>query len=326
VAEGPDAASVEAFLEGLRVARRASPHTVAAYRRDLLRLRRRLAEQGVRRWEEADAGALRAALQAERARGLSPRSLARMLSALRAFLDRLVREGRLPANPARDLRPPKARRPLPEPPGVDQTARLLALPAGEDPLLVRDRALLELLYSSGLRLAELVGLDLQDLDLAEALVRVRGKGGKERVVPVGRRAREALEAWLRARPALAAPGEPAVFVGRGGGRLGPRAVQQRLRRWGALQGLPMPLHPHLLRHACATHLLESSGDLRAVQELLGHADIGTTQIYTRLDFQHLARVYDAAHPRARLHPGRGHQGHREGGRRGGEQGGGGRQR
>ncbi len=316
MAQGPDAASVEAFVEGLRVARRASPHTVAAYRRDLLRLRRRLAGQGVRRWEEADAAALRAALQAERARGLAPRSLARMLSALRSFLDWLVREGRLTANPARDLRPPRARRPLPQPPGVDQTARLLALPAGGDPLLARDRALLELLYSSGLRLAELVGLDLPDLDLEQALVRVRGKGGKERVVPVGTRAREALEAWLARRPELAAPDEAALFVGRGGRRLGPRAVQRRLRRWGIRQGLPMPLHPHLLRHACATHLLESSGDLRAVQELLGHADIGTTQVYTRLDFQHLARVYDAAHPRARLGSGRTRRGDRRGDRGG----------
>ena len=180
---------------------------------------------------------------------------------------------------------------------MDQTARLLDWDSS-DPLAIRDRAIMELLYSSGLRLSELLHLEVADLDLKDATVRVTGKGRKTRVVPVGRHARDALQQWLRIRATLA-PQASALFLNRRGTRLAPRTVQQRLQQWGSKRGLPMRLHPHMLRHSCASHVLESSSDLRAVQELLGHADIATTQIYTHLDFQHLARIYDEAHPRAR---------------------------
>ncbi len=193
---------------------------------------------------------------------------------------------------------------LPQTLTVDQAAHLLEIPdnpssAGSELLVRRDRAMMELMYSSGTRLSELTALNTTDVDLADATVRVTGKGAKTRVLPVGRHACAALESWLAVRSQLARPGETAVFVGRRGGRLGGRAVQLRLAQWARRQGVNVPVYPHLLRHSFASHLLESSGDLRAVQELLGHADIGTTEIYTHLDFQHLAKVYDKAHPRAR---------------------------
>ena len=201
------------------------------------------------------------------------------------------------ANPAVGIRAPKASRRLPKTLDVDQTARLLDWDSS-DPLAIRDRAIMELLYSSGLRLSELLHLEVTDLDLKDATVRVTGKGRKTRVVPVGRHARHALQQWLQIRATLA-PLASALFLNRRGTRLAPRTVQQRLQQWGSKRGLPMRLHPHMLRHSCASHVLESSSDLRAVQELLGHSDIATTQIYTHLDFQHLARIYDDAHPRAR---------------------------
>jgi len=181
---------------------------------------------------------------------------------------------------------------------ADQVAKLLAL-TGDDTLTTRDRAILELFYSSGLRLAELVGLDMGDVDLADHTVRVTGKGAKSRVVPVGRHALEAVREWIRVRRALAPAEQPALFVSRRGSRLAARTVQARLNHWALVQGSPTRVHPHMLRHSFATHLLESSGDLRAVQELLGHSSISTTQVYTHLDFQHLAHIYDQAHPRAR---------------------------
>jgi integrase/recombinase XerC len=203
------------------------------------------------------------------------------------------------ANPASDVPSPKLPGRLPKTLDVDQIARLLEL-EGDDPLVLRDRAVMELFYSSGLRLSELTGLDVADLDLAEGLVRVTGKGGKERIVPVGRKAREALTQWLNARrEILGEAAEEALFVSRLGRRLSTRSVQTRVREWARRLGMATGVHPHQLRHSFATHLLESSGDLRAVQELLGHANIGTTQIYTHLDFQHLARIYDKSHPRAR---------------------------
>ncbi|MGH8305810.1 MAG: tyrosine-type recombinase/integrase, partial [Steroidobacteraceae bacterium] len=201
-------------------------------------------------------------------------------------------------NPAHDVRAPKAARRLPQTLDADQMARLLQIPAA-DSLGARDRALMELLYSSGLRLAEAVGLEVTSIDLKDRTVRVLGKGSKSRIVPVGRLAVSALKGWLKERAALAPAHETALFVGRGGGRLGPRAIQARVDYWARRQGLGMHVHPHLFRHSFASHLLESSGELRGVQELLGHADISSTQIYTHLDFQHLARIYDAAHPRAR---------------------------
>jgi integrase/recombinase XerC len=231
---------------------------------------------------------------------------------VRSFFEYLVHETRVqelarerPAdlinvkrNPAADVRAPKARRRLPETLDADQMASLLQIPAG-DVFVTRDRAIMELLYSSGLRLAELVGLNVDGLHLPDRTVTVLGKGRKERIVPVGTEARGALKQWLKERTGIAKPGETALFVGRGGERLSKRAVQARVAYWARRQGVTVRVYPHLFRHSFASHLLESGGDLRGVQELLGHADIATTQIYTHLDFQHLARIYDKTHPRAR---------------------------
>ncbi len=297
---GPLAEAVEGFLARLAGERRCSPHTVAAYRRDLGRLLALCAREGVASWAALRAHHIRALVAAERRRGRSPRSIQRTLSAVRTFLDDLVERGEASQNPARSVRAPKAPRTLPATLDVDQAAALLDAIPDRAPLEARDRAMLELLYGAGLRLAELVGLDLGDADLAAREVRVRrGKGGRERIVPLGGKAGAALARWLELRPELAAPGERALFVSRRGTRISPRQVEARVAHWARRTGLGVPLHPHVLRHAFATHLLESSGDLRAVQELLGHADIATTQIYTHLDFQHLAEVYDRAHPRAR---------------------------
>jgi integrase/recombinase XerC len=241
---------------------------------------------------------VRAFVAARRRGGASGRSVQRALSALRSFYRYLLREGLAGSSPAQGLRAPKSPRKLPATLDPDQLAHLLDAPA-DSPLAIRDAAIMELFYSSGLRLAELVGLDRADLDLADAMVEVRGKGAKTRRVPIGGPALEALRRWLAVRPTLAAEGEPAVFVSERGRRLHPRTVQVRLRQLALARGAPRHVHPHLLRHSFASHLLESSGDLRAVQELLGHANIGTTQVYTHLDFQHLAQVYDTAHPRAR---------------------------
>ncbi len=294
---------LDAFCEHLRGERRLSPLTLSAYRRDLQRLMQYCAGEGLREWDRVRPRHLRGFVAASHHQGLGGRSVQRLLSAARAFFDYLIREGVVQANPARGVAAPKGPRPLPRNMSVEQVHYLLD---GEQPevstLERRDRAILELLYSSGLRLAELVGLDLQDLDLEEGLVRVTGKGRKTRVVPVGRQGRRALADWLAVRGTLCGPDQAALFVGRGGGRLGPRAVQRRLQKWARARGSEVALHPHLLRHSFASHLLESSGDLRAVQELLGHADISTTQVYTHLDFQHLAAVYDRAHPRARKKP------------------------
>ncbi|ROR34409.1 tyrosine recombinase XerC [Inmirania thermothiophila] len=295
---GPDPGAVEAFLRHLASERRLSPHTVAAYRRDLEALAAFCRRQGIAAWEALRPWAVRAFAAERRRRGASPRSIARTLSAVRGFYRYLLREGRARLDPAAEVSAPRAPRRLPETLSVEEAAALVEAP-GDDPLGRRDRALLELFYSSGLRLGELAALDADGPDLGAGTVRVRGKGGREREVPVGRRARDALAAWLAVRPGLAAPDERALFVSRRGRRLSARAIQARVRHWGLAAGLGRRVHPHLLRHAFATHLLESSGDLRAVQELLGHAHIATTEVYTHLDLQHLARVYDQAHPRAR---------------------------
>lgn len=292
------AAWVERYLAHLRTERRLSPHTGSNYRRDLAALVAYCDACGLPDWPALDSQHLRTFAARQHRGGLSPKSIQRQLSALRGFFAFLIREGVLAANPATDIRAPKAARRLPGTIDVDQMARLLE-PPPDAPLARRDHAMMELLYSSGLRLAELVGLDLLDLDLEDRTVRVLGKGAKTRIVPVGRQAITALRAWLADRAALAKPGETAVFVGSAGRRLGARAVQLRLAEAARRQGVNLRVHPHLFRHSFATHLLESSSDLRGVQELLGHADIGTTQVYTHLDFQHLARIYDQAHPRAR---------------------------
>jgi len=231
-------------------------------------------------------------------RGRSGRSLARMLSAWRAFYQFLIEERRIADDPTAGLKPPKSTRRLPDALTPDEAARLLAID-GTDALARRDRALLELAYSSGLRVSELASVGLAALDLDQGEVRVLGKGSKERIVPVGAMARESLRAWIRERASLAGEGEDAVFVSRRGTRLTTRAIQRRLEAWAIRQGLPRHVHPHMLRHSFASHLLQSSGDLRAVQEMLGHASIASTQVYTHLDFQALAKVYDAAHPRAK---------------------------
>ena len=286
------------YLTYLQNERRASPRTLSAYRRDLERLAGFCASQGLQNWPDVDPAIARRWLSRLHQKGLSGTSIQRILSAARSFFRWLARERQVAVNPFDALRAPRRPRKLPQTLDVDSVQQLVSL-ADDSPLAVRDRAILELFYSSGLRLSELAGLDLVDLDLASGEARVTGKGAKTRIVPVGRYAREALRGWLVARRELAAAGELAVFVSQRGGRLGVRSIQQRLHHWALRQGLDRHVHPHMLRHSFASHLLESSGDLRAVQELLGHRNIATTQIYTHLDFQHLARVYDQAHPRAR---------------------------
>jgi integrase/recombinase XerC len=286
------------FRRHLATERRMSEHTGSAYGRDLAALVRFCDKQAIPAWTRLDGQHLRVFAARSHAGGLAPRSVQRRLSAVRSFFRFLIREGVLGSNPAEEIRAPKAARRLPRTLDPDQMARLLELP-GSGPFVARDRAVMELFYSSGLRLAELVGLDSGDVDLKDRTVRVLGKGSKTRIVPVGRLAAEALARWTKERGAIARPDTDALFVGRGGARLGPRAIQMRVAYWARRQGLPMHVHPHLFRHSFASHLLESGGDLRGVQELLGHAAISTTQIYTHLDFQHLARIYDATHPRAR---------------------------
>ena len=289
---------VDRYLAHLRYERRLSPHTVAGYGRDLAAWQAFCKEQEIEYWAEVEPHQVRQYVAARHRQGLGARSLQRALSAVRGFYEYLLREGSVERNPAADVSAPREGRPLPKALDVDQTARLMDT-QGDDPLTVRDRAMMELMYSSGLRLAELVGLSLTDLELGEGLVQVEGKGARRRMVPVGRTAIHAVREWLKHRPQWAARDETALFVSRSGRRLSARAFQKRLRQWGIRQGLNQRVHPHMLRHAFASHMLESSGDLRAIQELLGHSDIATTQIYTHLDFQHLAEVYDRAHPRAR---------------------------
>lgn len=293
-----DSERVEDFLRQLATVRRLSENTIAAYRRDLDALVAFMKKDGVASFAALDSWHVRRFAAEHFRQGLSPRSIARRLSAVRSFLGALVREGVLEANVAVNVQAPKPSRRLPAALDADQVSRLLEN-TNEDVMTVRDRAMFELLYSSGLRLAELVGLNLDSVDFPETTVRVTGKGAKTRVVPFGAKACEALKEWLLARPEIGAQGEKALFVSRRGSRLSMRSVQARLGEWSRRQALPVHVHPHMLRHSFASHLLESSGDLRAVQELLGHSSISTTQVYTHLDFQHLAHVYDSAHPRAR---------------------------
>lgn len=299
--EAAEWSRVERFLSHLQLERRLSPHTASAYRRDLGCLAEFCDREGIGHWRELQVHHLRRFAATSHGAGLNPRSIQRRLSGARSFLRYLVREGEISANPGLGVSAPRGARRLPATLDVDQMGHLLGI-RGDDPVTVRDRAMLELLYSSGLRLAELVGLDLGDIDLADGLVRVTGKGRKTRLVPVGRNAREAVAAWLRQRSGMAAVEERALFTGLRGRRISPRSVQARVTHWARRSGLGQRVHPHLFRHSFASHLLESSGDLRSVQEMLGHANISTTQIYTHLDFQHLAQVYDKAHPRARRPP------------------------
>lgn len=325
-----------AYLQRLLTERALSPHTHAAYGRDLAQLATWCDAQGLADWHRLDHAHVRLFAAQAHARGLGPKSVQRRLSAVRSFFTFLLREGTATHNPAVDVRAPKAPRRLPRTVDADLMQRVLdggtpaqgapaatgrappgaapspgaAAPPGAAPadtpasepdalLQVRDLAIMELFYSSGLRLAELVALDLHSVDLADRLVTVLGKGNKQRIVPVGGHAVQALQRWLAVRAMVAPAGETALFLGRNGRRLGARAIQLRLAAHARREGLPVHLHPHLFRHSFASHLLESSHDLRGVQELLGHANLATTQIYTHLDFQHLAHIYDQAHPRAR---------------------------
>ena len=286
------------FLQRLKAERRLSPHTVMAYQRDLNALLGFCEREKIDSFDALDSYQVRRFAAESHRRGSNARSVARRLSAVRTFLNFLVEIGALKSNAAVHVQAPKPSRRLPATLDTDQVASLLAI-EGDEPLAVRDRAILELFYSSGLRLAELIGLNLGDVDASDRTVRVTGKGSKTRIVPVGRHALEALATWLKVRRELAPHGEAALFVSRNGRRISHRAVQERVNHWARRQGAVTGVHPHMLRHSFATHVLESSGDLRAVQEMLGHASLSTTQVYTHLDFQHLAHVYDQAHPRAK---------------------------
>ncbi|MEP7068422.1 MAG: tyrosine recombinase XerC [Usitatibacter sp.] len=283
------------YLSSLRTGRRLAANTLSAYSRDGRLL---LGLAGERALETLDGNDIRRFVAALHSKGQSPRSLARILSSWRGLYAWLVRQGEAQSNPCAGVRPPKAARRLPEVLSPDEAVRLVSLEDASD-MGLRDRALFELAYSCGLRVSELTGLDVDSIDAATGEVRVTGKGSKTRIVPVGAHALTALATWSARRGAIAKPGERAIFVGRAGSRITPREVQRRIKRWAGAAGLAVDVHPHMLRHSFASHVLQSSGDLRAVQEMLGHASISSTQVYTHLDFQHLAKVYDAAHPRAR---------------------------
>ena len=289
---------LQSFLVHLASERRLSPLTCTNYGRDVTEL---LKLAGDIPLDQLQVHQIRRFVAQLHSRGLGGKTLARMLSAWRGFYAYLARDYGFTRNPCAGMRAPKSAKALPQALSPDEAARLMDVPA-DDSLAVRDKAIFELFYSSGLRLSELTSLPLAQLDLAAGLVRVTGKGGKTREVPVGRFALEAVQNWLPEREKLARPEENALFVGRNGARLTPRAVQYRIKQWALKLGISADVHPHVLRHSFASHMLQSSGDLRAVQEMLGHANISTTQVYTHLDFQHLAKVYDAAHPRAKKKP------------------------
>jgi integrase/recombinase XerC len=289
---------IENFIRHLTYERRLSELTTKHYRRDLGSLAAYCDKFGLECWGDLDDDHIRSFSAQTHRQGLSSRSIQRQLSAARTFFRYLQREGHVKRNPVLDVSAPKSGKRLPENLDADRMARLLDIP-GDGPLVARDRAILELLYSSGLRLAELTGLNVGDVDMSDQTVAVTGKGGKDRIIPVGRFAVEALLAWQKERGALADAGEKALFVSNRGTRLSARSVQARVDHWAKRQGIDTRVYPHLFRHSFATHMLESSHDLRGVQELLGHANISTTQVYTHLDFQHLAQIYDETHPRAR---------------------------
>lgn len=288
---------VEAFLRFLRVERQLSTHTIESYHHQLTAIIEIVALAGLRDWRQLDATQVRMITARSKRKGLEAASLALRLSALRSFIDWQVSQGVMSVNPAKGISAPKQARHLPKNLDVDDVNRLLDIDAS-DPLAVRDRTMLEVMYGAGLRLSELVGLDCRHMNMASGEVWVMGKGSKERKLPIGRTAIHWLEQWLPLRE-IYDPVDDAVFVSKLGKRISVRSVQKRFAEWGVKQGVTSHINPHKLRHSFATHMLESSGDLRAVQELLGHANLTTTQIYTHLDFQHLAKVYDAAHPRAK---------------------------
>ncbi|WP_323135117.1 tyrosine recombinase XerC [Methylophaga sp. OBS4] len=290
---------ISAFLQYLAGERRLSAHTVNNYRRDLEQLNDFCRQQELNGWQQIKTSHLRQFIALLHRQGLSGRTIQRMLSAVRSFYRFLICEGLVENNPAQAVQAPKAEKRLPSTLDVDQMNALLERTQADTFVACRDRAIMELFYSSGLRLAELAALNIRDIDFGDYLVYVTGKGNKSRVCPVGSQAIKALQNWLEKRDQTGFFDQPALFITQQGRRLGVRSIQKRLSFWGKKQGISDHVHPHRLRHAFASHMLEASGDLRAVQELLGHADIATTQIYTHVDFQHLAKVYDAAHPRAK---------------------------
>ena len=289
---------IDKFIRHLEFERRLSDLTCKHYQRDLQALAEYCDQCALTYWKNLDNEHVRSFAASCYRRGLSARSIQRRLSAARTFYRYLTREKHVKKNPVDAISAPKSSKRLPGTLDVDRMTKLLEI-SGDGPIIARDRAILELLYSSGLRLAELTGLDLGDIDLADQTVRVTGKGGKDRIVPVGRHARHAVSEWLKVRGQFEPSEAGALFVSKQGNRLSARSVQSRVSYWGRRQGIDVRVYPHLFRHSFATHLLESSHDLRGVQELLGHANISTTQVYTHLDFQHLAQIYDKTHPRAR---------------------------
>ncbi len=293
-----DAGWIDKFIRHLEIERRLSPQTGKSYRHDLLALLAFREQSNIDSWGKMDSEHFRAFSASCYRKGLSARSIQRRLSACRTFFRYLLREKHVAKNPIIDVSAPRGKKRLPGNLDADRMARLLDI-RGKGPIVDRDRAILELLYSSGLRLSELTDLNCGDVDMRDATVRVTGKGNKDRIIPVGRKALAALQKWHLARSDFAAAEESALFVSNRGTRISPRSVQARVAHWAKRQGIDTNVYPHLFRHSFATHLLESSHDLRAVQELLGHTNISTTQVYTHLDFQHLAQIYDQTHPRAR---------------------------
>ena len=291
---------IKIFLSYLESVKQYSPHTLVSYQRDLEKLSENMKDLGLDDWGSIKEHDLRTFVNSERRRGLSPRSIQRLLSSCRSFFEYLMIEGQIKLSPAQNISSPKLSQLLPKAMDADLVQRLLDFkPKGM--LEVRDKAMAELLYSSGLRLSEVCKLDLQDLDVKERTCRVVGKGNKTRIVPVGRKAIQAIRDWFMYRSELIeskGTSTDAIFLSNKGSRISSRSVQLRLEKLCLQRGVP-GINPHMLRHSFASHVLESSGDLRAVQEMLGHSDIGTTQIYTKLDFQHLSKVYDKAHPRAK---------------------------
>ncbi|MDD2722419.1 MAG: tyrosine recombinase XerC [Methylovulum sp.] len=287
------------FFTQLTVEKRASIHTVKNYQRDIAHLNRYCTDKAIADWHQVQAADIRAHIANRHRQGISSKSLQRELSAIRSFYHYLMQQSHASSNPAQHVKAPKQARKLPKTLDVDQVKGLLE--AGTSSVLeIRDVAMFELFYSSGLRLSELSALDLTDIDLAGQSLMVRsGKGGKSRVLPIGSKAVAAIENWLQQRSKQTNITEPALFVSSRGARLGQRSIELRLKQWCVKKGVAESIHPHMLRHSFASHLLEASQDLRAVQELLGHSNISTTQIYTHLDFQHLAEIYDKAHPRAK---------------------------
>ena len=285
------------FLQFLETEKRYSKHTVKNYSKDIDDLENFCSTKKINAWDEIKPHHVRTYASQIFIDGLGARSIQRKLSAIRSFMNYLVRENLLRTNPADGVKTPKAAKKLPGVLDVDQINQLLNIKSTE-PISLRDKAIMELLYSSGLRLAELVALNPIDLNIQDKSLTVIGKGNKKRMLPIGSKAIDAIKAWIKVRSQIAAPDEEALFVGNRGNRLSRRSIQSRINHWAKKNGLAQDVYPHLLRHSFATHLLEASGDLRAVQELLGHKDISTTQVYTHLDFQHLAETYDKAHPRS----------------------------